>query len=256
MIGYLAEGKPEGTAVLVAAVRNGLAETGFVEGKDYTSEFRSAGGDANLLPGLATELVQHRAAVIVALDTLAAARAAKAVTTAVPIVFVTGADPVRARLVQSLNRPSGNITGISSMNLELGSKWVGLLHELMPTAKRIAVLVNIENADAARLMITDTQEAAFAMGLQTEFVFASNEGEIEPALSGLGARSQALIIQPDVAFQLKNPEEFATLAIREKLPAIAATHEFAKNGGLMSYGSSFIEAHRLAGHLRRAHSQR
>ena len=247
MIGYLAEGKPEGTAVLVAAVRNGLAETGFVEGKDYTSEFRSAGGDANLLPGLATELVQHRAAVIVALDTLAAARAAKAVTTAVPIVFVTGADPVRARLVQSLNRPSGNITGISSMNLELGSKWVGLLHELMPTAKRIAILVNIENADAARLMITDTQEAAFAMGLQTEFVFASNEGEIEPALSGLGARSQALIIQPDVAFQLKNPEEFATLAIREKLPAIAATHEFAKNGGLMSYGSSFIEAHRLAG---------
>jgi len=247
MIGYLAEGKPEGTAVLVAAVRNGLAETGFVEGKDYTSEFRSAGGDANLLPGLATELVQHRAAVIVALDTLAAARAAKAVTTAVPIVFVTGADPVRARLVQSLNRPSGNITGISSMNLELGSKWVGLLHELMPTAKRIAILVNIENADAARLIITDTQEAAFAMGLQTEFVFASNEGEIEPALSGLGARSQALIIQPDVAFQLRNPEEFATLAIREKLPAIAATHEFAKNGGLMSYGSSFIDAHRLAG---------
>ena len=247
MIGYLAEGKPEATAVLVAAVRSGLGETGFAEGKDYTSEFRSAGGDANLLPGLATELVQYRAAVIVALDTLAAARAAKAVTTAVPIVFVTGADPVRARLVQSLNRPSGNITGISSMNLELGSKWVGLLHELMPTAKRIAILVNIENADAARLIITDTQEAAFAMGLQTEFVFASNEGEIEPALSGLVARSQALIIQPDVAFQLKNPEEFATLAIREKLPAIAATHEFAKNGGLMSYGSSFIEAHRLAG---------
>jgi len=247
MIGYLAEGKPEATAVLVAAVRSGLGETGFAEGKDYTSEFRSAGGDANLLPGLATELVQYRAAVIVALDTLAAARAAKAVTTAVPIVFVTGADPVRARLVQSLNRPSGNITGISSMNLELGSKWVGLLHELMPTAKRIAILVNIENADAARLIITDTQEAAFAMGLQSEFVFASNEGEIEPALSGLGARSQALIIQPDVAFQLKNPEEFATLAIREKLPAIAATHEFAKNGGLMSYGSSFIEAHRLAG---------
>ena len=167
MIGYLAEGKPEeGITALVAAVRNGLGEAGLVEGKDYISEFRSAGGDANLLPGLATELVQHRAAVIVALDTLAAARAAKAVTTAVPIVFVTGADPVRARLVQSLNRPSGNITGISSMNLELGSKWVGLLHELMPTAKRIAVLVNIENADAARLMITDTQEAAFAMGLQ------------------------------------------------------------------------------------------
>ena len=194
MIGYLAEGKPERTAVLAAAVRNGIGETGLVEGKDYISEFRSAGGDAYLLPGLATELVQHKAAVIVSLDTLAGARAAKAVATAVPIVFVTGGDPVRARLVESLNRPGGNITGISAMNLELGSKYVGLLHELPPKAKRIAILVNIENADAARVMITDTQEAAFSMGLQTEFVFASNEGEIEPALSGLGARSQALII--------------------------------------------------------------
>jgi len=245
MIGYLAEGKPKGTAVLVAAVRNGLGETGLVEGKDYISEFRSAGGDANFLPGLATELVQHGAAVIMTLDTLAAARAAKAVTTAVPIVFATGADPLRARLVESLNRPSGNITGISAMNLELGSKWVGLLHELLPTAKRIAILINIENADAARLMITDTQEAAFSMGLQTEFVFASNEGEIEPALSGLGARSQGLIIQPDVAFQ--NRAEVAALAIREKLPALAAQQDFAKADGLMSYGSSFIEAHRLAG---------
>ena len=245
MIGYLAEGKPEVTVVLVTAVRNGLGETGLVEGKDYISEFRSARGDANLLPGLATELVQHRAAVIMSLDTLAAARAAKAVTTAVPIVFATGADPVRARLVESLNRPSGNITGISSMNLELGSKCVGLLHELLPAAKRIAILVNIENADVARGMITDTQEAAFSIGLQTEFVFASNEGEIEPALSGLGARSQALIVQPDVAF--RNSEEVAALAVREKLPAIAAADDFAKRGGLMSYGSSFVEAHRLAG---------
>src|SRR6516162_11673249 len=105
MIGYLAEGKPEATGVLVAAVRNGLGETGFVEGKDYISEFRSAGGDANLLPGLATELVQRKAAVIVTLDTLAAARAAKAVTPVVPIVFATGADPLRGRLVESLNRP-------------------------------------------------------------------------------------------------------------------------------------------------------
>ena len=122
MIGYLAEGKPERTAVLAAAVRNGIGETGLVEGKDYISEFRSAGGDAYLLPGLATELVQHRAAVIMTLDMLAAARAAKAVTTAVPIVFATGADPVRGRLVESLNHPSGNITGISAMNLEIASK--------------------------------------------------------------------------------------------------------------------------------------
>src|SRR6516165_2543054 len=246
MVGYLAQAKPEeGITALVAANRNGLSETGLVEGKDYISEFRSAGGDANLLPGLASELVQHGAAVIMTLDTLAAPRAAKAVTTTVPIVFATGADPLRARLVESLNRPSGNITGISAMNLELGSKWVGLLHELLPAAKRIAIFVNIENADAARLLITDTQEAALSMGLQTEFVFASNEGEIEPALGGLGARSQGLIIQPDVAF--RNSEKVAALAVREKLPAIAAADDFAKRGGLMSYGSSFVEAHRLAG---------
>jgi len=245
MIGYLAQAKPEEIAVLVTANRNGLGETGLVEGKDYISEFRSAGGDANLLPGLATELVQRKAAVIMTLDTLAAARAAKAVTTVVPIVFATGADPLRGRLVESLNRPGGNITGISAMNLELGSKWVGLLHELLPAAKRIAILVNIENADAGQLLITDTQEAAFSMGLQTEFVFASNESEIEPALSGLGARSQGLIIQPDVTF--RNGEEVAALAIREKLPALGTQRDFAKAGGLMSYGSSFVEAHRLAG---------
>ena len=108
------------------------------------------------------------------------------------------------------------------------------------TAARIAA-----GSEAARLLITDTQEAAFSMGLQTEFVFASNEGEIEPALGGLGARSQGLIIQPDVAF--RNSEKVAALAVREKLPALASQRDFAKAGGLMSYGSSFVEAHRLAG---------
>ncbi len=248
VIGYLAQFAPERTAALVAAVRRGLADTGLVEGKDYASEFRSAGGDANLLPGLAAELVQHRVAVIMVLDSLAAVRAAKAVTTTVPIVFATGADPVKAGLVESLNRPGGNVTGISTMNLEIGSKWIGLLHELLPAAKRIAILVNIENADAARLVITDAQEAAFSMGLQTEIAFASEKGEIEPALpalAGLGARTQALIVQPDQAFQ--NSKELAAFAVREKLPTLAATEDFVKVGGLMSYGSSFVEAHRPAG---------
>jgi putative ABC transport system substrate-binding protein len=245
MIGYLAQYKPEQVAgQLVAALHDGLGEAGLVEGKDYTSEFRSAGGDANLLPGLAAELVQHRVAVIM-VDTVAAARAAAAVTTTVPIVFAMGADPVKAGLVESLNRPGGNVTGISTMNLDIGSKWVGLLHELLPAAKRIAILVNIENADAARLVITGTQEGAFSMGLQTEIVFASKEGEIESAFAGLGARTQALIVQPDPMFQ--NIKGVAALAVREKLPALAAAKEFAKVGGLMTYGSSFVEAHRLAG---------
>jgi len=245
VIGYLAQGKSGQTAGLIAAVRDGLGEAGFFEGKDYSSEFRSAGGDANLLPGLTAELMQRRVAVIMVLDTLAAVRAAKAVTTVAPIVFAMGADPVKAGLVESLSRPGGNITGISTMNLDIGSKWVGLLHELLPAAKRIAILVNIENADAARLVITGAQEGAFSMGLQTEIAFASKEGELEPALTGLGARTQALIVQPDVTTQ--NFGEVAALAVREKLPALAAAQEFAKAGGLMSYGSSFLEAHRLAG---------
>jgi putative ABC transport system substrate-binding protein len=242
---YLAQFAPERTPALVAAVRRGLAETGLVEGKDYASEFRSAGGDANLLPGLAAELVQHRVRVIIVLDTLAAVRAAKAVTTAVPIVFAMGSDPVKAGLVESLNHPGGNVTGISTMNLEIGSKWVGLLHKLLPAAKRIAILVNIQNADTARLVITGAQEAAFSIGLQTEIAFANKEGEIEPALAGLGIRSQTLIVQPDLVFQ--NNKELAALAVREKLPALTAAQDFPKVGGLMSYGSTFVEAHRPAG---------
>jgi putative tryptophan/tyrosine transport system substrate-binding protein len=241
---YLAQFAPERTPALVAAVRRALAETGLVEGKDYASEFRSAGGDANLLPGLAAELVQHRVRVIIVLDTLAAVRAAKAVTTAVPIVFAMGSDPVKAGLVESLNHPGGNVTGISTMNLEIGSKWVGLLHKLLPAAKRIAILV-FQNADTARLVITGAQEAAFSIGLQTEIEFANKEGEIEPALAGLGIRSQTLIVQPDLVFQ--NNKELAALAVREKLPALTAAQDFPKVGGLMSYGSTFVEAHRPAG---------
>ena len=189
VIGYLSHGTPEGTAAFVAAVRKGLGEAGLVEGKDVTSELRWALHDADRLPALAADLVHRRVALIVTLDTVAAARAAKAATTTIPIVFALGTDPVQAGLVASLNRPGGNITGISTMNLDLGSKWIELLHELLPAAKRFAVLVNIENADSARSIITRTQEAALALGMQTEILFASNEREIDAALAGLGARA-------------------------------------------------------------------
>jgi putative tryptophan/tyrosine transport system substrate-binding protein len=158
VIGYLTQGTSEGTAALVDAVRKGLGEAGIVEGKDVTSEFRWAGNVADRLPGLAVDLIQRRVAVIVALDTVAAARAAKAATNEIPIVFAgVGTDPVQAGLVASLNRPGGNVTGISTMNSDIGPKWVGLLHELLPAAKRFAVLVNIANAEVARSIITGTQ---------------------------------------------------------------------------------------------------
>jgi putative ABC transport system substrate-binding protein len=246
VIGYLSQGTPEGTAAFVAAVRTGLGEAGIVDGKDVTSELRWARNDGDRLPGLAADLVQRRVAVIITLDTVPAARAAKAATTQIPIVFTVGTDPVQAGLVASLNQPGGNVTGISTMNLDLGSKWVGLMHELLPAAKRIAVLVNIENADSARSLITGTQTAALTIGMQTEFVFASVEGEIDAALAGLGARSQALIIHPDILFT-QHREKLAALAFRQKLPALYSTRNFPQAGGLMSYGSSFLDAHRQAG---------
>jgi putative tryptophan/tyrosine transport system substrate-binding protein len=246
VIGYLAQGKPEGGAPLVAAVRRGLREAGLVEGKDFVSELRWANNDAYRLPELVTDLVQRRVAVIITLGTAAAARAAKAAATEVPVVFAHGTDPVRAGLVSSLNHPGGNITGITTMSLDLGEKWVGLLHELLPAAKRFAVLVNVENAEAARLLITGAQTAAFVIGMQTEIVFASSEHEIDDAFAGLGARSQGLIIHPEVLF-LQNRGRLAALAIREKLPALYALRDFPEAGGLMSYGSSLIEAHRKAG---------
>jgi len=246
VIGYLAQGAPEASAGFVAAVRQGLADVGLIEGKNVASEFRWANHSADRLPGLATNLVQRRVAVIITLDTVAAARAARAVTTEIPIVFALGTDPVRAGLVTSLNRPGGNITGISTMNLDLGSKWIGLLHELLPAAKNIGVLVNIENADSARSIITNTQAAARMLGMQTEILFASDSRDIDDALAGLGARSQALILQPDVLFT-EYREKLAMLAIREKLPTLYSTRNFPEAGGMMSYGSSFTEAQRLAG---------
>ena len=246
IIGFLAQGTPDEGAALLGAVRKGLGEANLIEGKDFTSEFRWAQNDAARLPGLAAELAQRRVAIIVVLDTQTAARAAKLVTNKIPIVFSFGADPVKAGLVESLNRPGGNITGISTMSLDLGAKWVGLLHELLPSARRFAVLVNIETADAARSLITSVQEGALPTGLQTEIVFASTASELEPALAGLGARAQALIVHPDVLF-LRNREPLAVLATREKLATISTVQGFAQAGGLLSYGSDFVEAHHQAG---------
>jgi putative ABC transport system substrate-binding protein len=246
VVGYIAQGTPEGTAAFADAVRKGLSEGGLAEGRDFSSEFRFARHNVDLLPGLAVDLIRHRVAIIVVLDTVAAARAAKTATTEIPILFTVGPDPVKAGLVGSLNRPGGNVTGISTMNAAIAPKWIGLLHELLPDAKRCAILINIANAETAKSSIIGAQDAAFALGLQTEVRFASDEGEIDVAFSGLGARAQMLIIQPDELYT-QNPAKLAALAIRERLPALYPLRVFAEAGGLMTYGSSFIEAHRQAG---------
>jgi putative tryptophan/tyrosine transport system substrate-binding protein len=246
VIGYLSQGAPEGSADIVAAVRKGLGEAGLVEGQDFTSEFRWARNDADQLPALAVDLVERHVAVIIALGTPLCTRAARAATAEIPIVFAMGTDPVRSGLVTTLNHPGGNLTGITTMNLDLGSKWVGLLHELLPAAKDFAVLVNIADADSAQLLITGTQAGGRTLGIRTEFLFASAEGEIDVALGGLGARVQGLIIHPTILF-LQNRAKLAALAMRERLPSVYAIRDFPTAGGLMSYGSSFFDVDRQAG---------
>jgi putative ABC transport system substrate-binding protein len=246
VIGYLSQSAPEAGAALVAAVRKGLGEVGIVEGRDVTSEMRWARYDVDRLPGMAADLVQRRVAVIIALGTPPAARAAKAATSEIPIVFALGTDPVQVGLVESLNHPGGNVTGISTMNLDIAPKWVELLHELLPTGKRFATLVNIQSADSTRAIITGTQAAGFALGTQIEILFANNQGEIDTALADLGARAQGLIIHSEVLF-LQNMQKLAALAVREKLPALYSQRTFPEAGGLMSYGSSFLDAHRQVG---------
>jgi putative tryptophan/tyrosine transport system substrate-binding protein len=246
VVGYLAQGAPEGTGPLTDAVREGLGKAGFVEGKDYAAEFRWARGDADQLPRLAVDLVQRRVAMIVALDTVAAARAAKTATAEIPVLFTVGADPVEAGLVGSLNHPGGNVTGISTMSTEIAPKWVGLLRELLPAAKRFALLVNYTNGEVTKSMISGAQDAVLPLGLQTEVVFASSERDIDSALRNLGSRAQVLLIQPDILFR-RNFGAVAASAMREKLLAIASDREFPRAGGLMSYGSSFVDAHRDVG---------
>src|SRR6516165_9756007 len=246
VIGYLSQSAPEAGAALVAAVRKGLGEVGIIEGRDVTSEFRWARYDVDRLPALAADLVQRRVAVIITLGTPPSARAAKAATDEIPIVFALGTDPVQIGLVESLNHPGGNVTGISTMNLDIAPKWVELLHELLPSGKRFATLVNIQSADSARAIITGTQAAGFALGTQIEILFANNQGEIDTALAGLGARAQGLIIHSEVLF-LQNMQKLAALAVREKLSAIYSQRAFPEASGLMSYGSSFLDAHRQVG---------
>src|SRR5262245_35442515 len=182
VVGFVYPGVPELSTGIVAAFRKGLNEAGFIEGRNVTVEFRFAYNDNARLPELAADLAQRRVAVIATPGSTPSALAAKAATTIIPIVFGIGPDPVEIGLVASLNRPGGNITGVSSMNAELGAKRLGLLHELLPTAVRFAVLVNPNNRNAEALT-RDAQATASALGRQVEILPASSSREIDAAFA-------------------------------------------------------------------------
>src|SRR3984893_1377401 len=246
LIGLLHPGSPEANARFVAGFRKGLAETGHVEGRNVSIEYRWGQGESAGLPELAADLVRRSASVIVTPGGVAAALAAKVATATIPIVFVIGVDPVQAGPVVSLNRPGGNVTGITSMNSGLAAKQLGLLHQLLQRGARFAVLINSSNPQI-RLALADVQGAAAAMGQPLDIVAATTYREIAPAFkAAVQQRADAILISPDPLFSSR-PVQLATLAARHAMPAIYALREFAEGGGLISYGSNFTDMFRQAG---------
>jgi putative tryptophan/tyrosine transport system substrate-binding protein len=244
VVGYLHPDSPQPMARLLTAFREGLSETGYVEGRNVAIEYRWAHNDLSQMPKLVADLVRRRVAVIATPGSSNAALAAKAATTTIPIVFSIGVDPVQLGLVVSLNRPGGNVTGVNSMSNELVAKRLGLLHELLPAAARVAVLINPNNASSQMI---GAQAAAAAIGLQIEVLTASTETDIDTAFASLvQRRAAALLVGSDALFNNRRVQ-IATLAARHAVPAIYPFRTDAEAGGLVSYGISLTDAHRQAG---------
>jgi putative tryptophan/tyrosine transport system substrate-binding protein len=246
VVGYLYSGTPESSERFVAAFRAGLNEVGFFEGRNVAIEFRWAQNDPGRLPELAADLVRRQVAVIATPGSTPATLAAKAATMTIPIVFYSGGDPVRLGLVASFNLPGGNLTGITSMNAELGSKRLGLLHELLPGAARFAMLVQ-SNSPLTEAFVAEVRAAAAALGLHVEVLSASDNRDIDSAFTSLvQKRADALLVSSDVLFTSRRVQ-LVTLAVHHRVPAIYPFREDAVAGGLMSYGSSVIDPSRQVG---------
>jgi len=247
VIGFLHSASAAAVVNLVAGFRKGLSETGYVEGRNVTIEYRWGEGQNERLPELAMELVRRRVAVIVTPQGTAATLAAKAATATIPIVFVIGADPVKIGLVASLNRPGGNATGISDMGVELGAKRLGLLRELLPRAARFAALVNPDNPFIAEPFVAELRTGASAIGRQIEVVTASTNSDIDAAFGTfVKTRADAFLISPEALFVTRRVQ-LVILAARHGLPALYHRREFADAGGLMSYGSDLTDQFRQTG---------
>jgi putative tryptophan/tyrosine transport system substrate-binding protein len=246
LIGFVSARSAESSTRAAAAFRKGLEEIGYVEGQNVTVEYHWLDGRYDRLPSLVADLVHRRVAVIATLTT-AAALAAKAATTTIPIVFGVGDDPVKIGLVASLARPGGNATGINFFSQETTTKRLGLLHDLVPKAVHIAVLVNPANASVAEATLRDIPEAARARGLQIRVLKASTSREIEAAFATLGREpADALFVAGDGFFTSRRVQ-FATLAMRYAIPAVYSLREYVEAGGLMSYGSDDLDRFRQAG---------
>jgi putative tryptophan/tyrosine transport system substrate-binding protein len=245
VVGFLGSTSPDLYAHLVRAYRQGLSEAGYDEGRNVAIDFRWAESQYERLPALATELVDRRVTVIAA-GALPAAVTAKAATTTIPIVFSIGVDPVAFGLVASLNRPGGNVTGVTNLNLELGPKQLEVLRELLPAATVMAALVNPTNPNADS-HTSDLQTAARKLGIQLQILHASSERDFETVFTSLvQARASGLVIGAD-AFLLSRSKQLGALSTRHAVPAIYQFREFVEAGGLLSYGSSITDSYRQLG---------
>jgi len=246
IVGFVTGRSTEASAHPAAAFRKGLNETGYVEGQNVMVEYHRLEGQYDRVPAVVADLVRRRVAVI-ATSFTAAALAAKAATTTTPIVFGVVEDPVKLGLVTSLARPGGNVTGINFFVAEVMAKRLGLLHDLVPKAVRIAVLVNPANPPIAEATLREIPEAARGLGLQISVLKASTPREIEAAFATLVRdRADALFVMPD-AFLISRRVQFATLAARHGIPAAYTVREEVEAGGLMSYGTDSLDMYRQVG---------
>jgi ABC-type uncharacterized transport system substrate-binding protein len=247
MIVFLHPGAFEIGARDVAAFRKGLQETGYIEGQNITVEYHWLEGQYSRLPAVMADVIRRPVAVIAIPGSVVAARAAKAATASTPIVFQIGDDPVQAGLVASLGRPGGNITGVTSLNVEVTPKRLRLLHELVPKAARVAVLVNPANTTATEIALRDLHEAAPIIGLQVQVLKATTIAEIDAAFAMLARdRPDALFVGPDGFFTTRRVQ-FAILAARERIPAAYTQRGYVAAGGFMSYGGDQVEMIRQVG---------
>jgi ABC-type uncharacterized transport system substrate-binding protein len=247
VVGYLSAASPDANPRSLEAFRQGLKVAGYVEGQNVTIEYRWANNESDRLPELAADLTRRKVGVIVAPDSTSAAKAAQKATATIPIVFRIGTDPIKEGFVASLNRPGGNLTGLTTLGVELTPKRLELLRELKPMASIIALLVNPTNPAIAEASAAELQAKVGALGVQLHVLRASTEREIELVFMNLGQlRADGLVIATDAFFNTRN-EQLATLALRYAVPAVYQFREFAAAGGLMSYGGSIPEFYRLVG---------
>jgi putative tryptophan/tyrosine transport system substrate-binding protein len=246
VVGFLRITTAASAVRLLAAFRRGLGEFGFVEGQNVTIEYRWADNQPDRLPSLAADLVRRQVAVMVATDAHATLTS-KDSTATIPIVFVFGADPVRLGVVTSLHRPDGNVTGVSFLNTDLGAKRLGLLHELVPTAAVIAVLVDPSNAEGETVTMRDAQEGGRAIGRRIVVAKVAGEPDFDLAFAKFVQQGASALLVTGGPFFNGHRRRIAALAIRHALPAVFNVREYAEAGGLMSYGTSITDAYRRAG---------